>query len=293
MLVIVAGCGFAVPSAATADADGDGPRADTMAETTIDALPLGPFTNIVPLTALDSTGSEDDPTLTGDMLEIYFDHGGDIWFSVRASASAPWPAPQPLAVVNSTSTETTSEITADGLELYFSSNRPGGSGGTEIYVSTRADRGAAFAAPVRVVELESAVEDVTPTSVGDGLVMYLSSTRAGGLGGYDLWRATRPTRTSPWTTPALVTSLASPGTETEPWIDPTETTIYFSGDGAGGRDLWISSRANASSAWGARVPVAELNSAGAEEDPWLSPDGHTMIFASSRTGDYDLYMASR
>ena len=146
---------------------------------------------------------------------------------------------------------------------------------------------------MHVDELATTAEDVTPTLVGNALVMYLSSSRAGGAGGYDLYRAARASRTQPWSAPALVTSLATSGTETEPWVDPTETTLYLSGDGLGGRDLWMSTRSNAGAAWEPRVAVSELNSAGSEEDPWLSPDGHTMIFASSRTGNFDLYMATR
>lgn len=36
-----------------------------------------------------------------------------------------------------------------------------------------------------------------------------------------------------------------------------------------------------------------MNSGGSEEDPWLSIDGHTMFFSSSRTGNYELYTATR
>jgi hypothetical protein len=297
VLVIVAGCGFSVSPGITVDARDariDDGLVDAAAEDApVDGPPLGPFTNIVPLTSLDSVAGEDDPTLTGDMLEIYFDRGGDIWFSVRASVAVGWPAPQALTVVNSAASETTTEISADGLELFFSSTRTGGLGGTDVYVATRPDRASPFGNPVHVDELATTAEDVTPPLVGNALVMYLSSSRAGGAGGYDLYRTARASRTQPWSAPVLVTSLATAGTETEPWVDPTETTLYLSGDGLGGRDLWMSTRSSAGAAWDPRVAVSELNSTGSEEDPWLSPDGHTMIFASSRSGNFDLYMATR
>ncbi len=290
------GCGFSVPAGLGPDPRDDArivEPGEAGADAALDAPALGPFTNIVPLTTLDTLGGEDDATLTGDLLEIYFDRNGDIYSSARATAADPWPTPQPLTVLNSSFGETTPEVSEDGLELFFSSTRGGGAGGTDIYVAKRPGRAAAFGNPLRVVELASNAEDVTPTLVRDNLVMYLSSTRLGGVAGYDLWRTTRPDRSMPWTAPVLIPSLSTTGTETEPWVDATETTIYLSCDGAGGRDIWIATRPDPGSDWQPRTPVAELNSSSAEEDPWLSPDGRTMIFASSRTGNYELYMATR
>ena len=45
-------------------------------------------------------------------------------------------------------------------------------------------------------------------------------------------------------------------------------------------------------AFGAAVPLDELNTDAAEEDPWLSDDGSTIWFASSR-GSSDGAQASR
>ncbi|CAN5923737.1 hypothetical protein BH11MYX3_BH11MYX3_00240 [soil metagenome] len=290
------GCGFSVPSGLGLDPRDDAPVSppgEAGAEAAVDAAVIGPFSNIVPLTTLNTVGAEDDATLTGDLLEIYFDRNGDLYSSARASASDVWPTPQPLTILNSTSGETTPEVSEDGLELFFSSTRIGGAGGNDIYVARRLNRATPFGNPLRVAELSTVSEDVTPTLVHGDLVMYLSSTRVGGVGGYDMWRTTRADRSSPWAAPVLIASLSTAGTETEPWVDPTETTIYLSCDGAGGRDLFIATRADPADAWHARTPVDELNSNGSEEDPWLSPDGHTMIFASSRSGNYELYMATR
>jgi hypothetical protein len=298
LLVAAAGCNFSVPSGAVGgDARDDGSvdmPGDVSADAPIDAQPLGPFTAVTVLSTLSTAGNEDDPTLTGDMLEIYFERSGDIYYSVRTSINDPWPAGQMVTAASSASGETTPEVTLDGLELFFASTRGGGAGGTDIYVTTRANRNAAWGNATRVAELDTASEDVTPTTIGSAaLLMYLSSTRPGGGGGYDLWRTTRPARTQPWAAPVWIPSISSAGTETEPWVDLAETTIYISADGLGGRDLYTATRTDTSSAWGALVPVAELNSAGSEEDPWLSPDGHTMFFASSRAGSADLYMATR
>lgn len=256
------------------------------------AVPLGPWGNITPITEISIGGAEDDPTLTADLLEVYFNLNGDIYGSTRASVAAPWPMPVPIDAVNSaTASETTCEVSPDGLELYFSSNRLGGAGGYDVYVSARQNRGQPFGNPVRLGELASATDDVTPTTFTTGaLVMYLSSVRTGTL---DLFRTTRASRTAAWAMPVLVAELQTSGTETEPTLTPGDTLMILSGDGPGGRDLYMTTRTSPSDPWDTPVPIVELNTAFSEEDPWLSPDGRTLVFASNRGGSYDLYITTR
>src|SRR5690606_25854859 len=71
---------------------------------------------------------EDDPCLTRDQLEIFFDRddgGHDIYTSRRASIANPWPPPAPVVELNSSSTDEHPALSADGLRLYFTSRRSG------------------------------------------------------------------------------------------------------------------------------------------------------------------------
>lgn len=79
--------------------------------------------------------------------------GFDSWVSTRASAQDPWSIPinlnqdnlnkcgqlniDPCPVVNSTANDGAPALSWDGLTLIFYSNRPGGSGGNDLYMSTR------------------------------------------------------------------------------------------------------------------------------------------------------------
>lgn len=80
-----------------------------------------------------------------DGLEIFFESNRpgtlgltDLYVSTRASTSSPWSTPINLgATVNSASGESRASLSFDGRELYFQSNRPGGQGGEDIYVSRR------------------------------------------------------------------------------------------------------------------------------------------------------------
>jgi len=62
----------------------------------------------------------------------------DLWTSKRASTEDPWPEPILIPVLNTKYVEGAHmTFSFDGRAFYFASNRPGGSGSTDIYVTTR------------------------------------------------------------------------------------------------------------------------------------------------------------
>jgi len=62
----------------------------------------------------------------------------DIYVSQRASTSAPWGPPVNLGpTINTPSDEMCAFVSNDGHWLYFVSSRPGGCGGSDLYVSHR------------------------------------------------------------------------------------------------------------------------------------------------------------
>src|SRR5690348_8447546 len=65
--------------------------------------------------------------------------GEDLWVSQRASADAPWgPAMNLGGTINTGANERTPALSRDGHYLFFASDRPGGFGGLDIWVSWRA-----------------------------------------------------------------------------------------------------------------------------------------------------------
>jgi Tol biopolymer transport system component len=64
--------------------------------------------------------------------------GQDLWVSTRATTSDLWSTPVNLGpTVNTTAFDGAAALSFDGTTLYFFSNRPGGSGGNDIWVTTR------------------------------------------------------------------------------------------------------------------------------------------------------------
>ena len=135
--------------------------------------------------------------------------------------------------------------------LYFSSTRPGGfaDGGTDadIYASRRQADGT-FVAAELVPEVNTEHDDARPHVRADGLELLFDSTRPGGLGGADLWSASRTSPDEAWSAPVnLGLNVNSPDAETRPFLSHNGEALYFGSTrgGEGSQDLYVTARQKA------------------------------------------------
>jgi hypothetical protein len=187
---------------------------------------------------LSSTSRTDNPTLTSDLLEIYFTSdrvsgNGDVWFATRASPDAPFGTPAAVAAVNSDSFETSSAISGDGLSLWFGSDRAGGSGGVDIWVSQRLTRAAAWSTPANVVSLNSLDDDIPRPPGQRALVMPMSSTKMAPknpvAGNYQTYLAPRATTGVPFGAPVAILELDYEDRSTvDGFLTDDGLTMFFS-----------------------------------------------------------------
>ena len=89
------------------------------------------------LSELDTSSSNQNPTLTGDQLELFFTStrgasSADVWTAQRASATELFGSPSLVSEVSTSSYETSPAVSLDGLSLYFGSDRSGGTGGLVV-----------------------------------------------------------------------------------------------------------------------------------------------------------------
>ena len=93
-----------------------------------------------------------------------------------------WAAPVNLGpVVNSAFNDQHPSISRDNLSLYFVSNRPGGFGGNDIWVTHRATRDDPWGAPQNLgAVINTSSSDFAPNLTIDGHHLYLNSDRPGG-----------------------------------------------------------------------------------------------------------------
>ncbi len=99
-----------------------------------------------------------------------------------------WTKPQKMALNLEEYSSGHPTISADGKQLFFISDRPGGFGGTDIYVVTRLDKYDAWSEPVNVgPEINTPENEMFPFLDSDGS-LYFSSKGYSGLGGLDVYK---------------------------------------------------------------------------------------------------------
>jgi Tol biopolymer transport system component len=75
-----------------------------------------------------------------------------------------------------------------------------------------------------------------------------------------------------------------------------DLTMYFQSDrasGIGSSDLYLARRASVGEAFAAPELITELCSLLSDTDPWVAPDQRTIYFASDRSGNMEIYQATR
>ncbi|MBN2315601.1 MAG: PD40 domain-containing protein, partial [Sedimentisphaerales bacterium] len=173
-----------------------------------DPVNLGPTIN--------TSQAETCAYISADGLELYFSSynrpGGygnyDIWVSRRETIDDDWGEPENLGLsVNSSKIDGGPFLTADGLELYFYSQRSGGYGSDDIWVSRRATKDDPWGEPENLGPIvNSSASESLPFLSYDGLLLlfsedYYGPFRSGGLGNVDMWMSRRMSISDPWGTP--------------------------------------------------------------------------------------------
>jgi Tol biopolymer transport system component len=253
------------------------------------------------------------PAISRNGLSLYISSnrpGGfdlqDIWVSQRVSRGDPWGTPVNLGpTINSGSTEWLPNFSPDGHWMFFISNRVGGCGGTDLWVSFRQNREDDFAweAPMNLgCTINSDGFDGGPNYFQDRktrlLTLYFMSDRLGGLGGFDIY-ASMLRRNGTFGAPALVWELSTPQNDLRTAIrrDGLEMLLYSDRPGGvGSFDLWVSTRETTQDAWSRPVNLGPtVNSDAEDRGPALSRDGTALYFNSNRLGfgGHDLYVTTR
>jgi hypothetical protein len=108
-------------------------------------------------------------------------------------ANSGWSAPVNVgSPINSSASETNATLSPDNLSLYFTSNRAGGLGGDDIWVSHRDCDDCPWEAPVNLGALiNSASAEGAPNLSVDGHLLFFFSGRPGGQGGNDVYVSLR------------------------------------------------------------------------------------------------------
>lgn len=250
-------------------------------------------TNLGPV--INSPARDAEPTFSADGRTMYFNcfdregrTGSDICVSTREGEG--WSEPRIVGAPISTDEylEVEPLLSPDGTELYFMSNRPGGLGGMDIWVSELVEgewgEPRNLGAPINSPDMDHCLYFAGE----DWDVAYWTSTRPGGYGGNDIWMSVRIDGV--WQEAVnLGPAVNSPASEHHSLPSPDGSALYVTSDragGFGGEDIYVTVR-GPDGRWGPLVNLgAAVNSEAHDRCPAFSPDFATFYFDSERSGGY-------
>jgi hypothetical protein len=194
-------------------------------------------------------------------------------------ASAGWTTPESPAFAGD-GVEADPWFTPDGRTLYFISTRTTDGIKKKDLDLWRVDRDADghWGTPQRLPEpVNSSGQEWFPRLARDGW-LYFGSSRPGGFGKTDIWRAREKDGT--WIVENAGASINGPGDEYEPLPSPDGSWMLLEGNDAYYRvrrdgDAWLPRE---------KLPV-EINANGSEIGAAFSPSGRTVLFARDTKGE--------
>lgn len=262
--------------------------ADAQADRSLDAeVPsgFGPVT-MLPGLLLGTRNDDDDPSLTGDLLEIYFNRGSALYVSERDSVASEWNPPQQLTAFMGRSL-TDPVVSRNGLFLVFASITDDATE-RDLRITSRARRGEPWGPDRRIDEVALPDDDVPYWISDDGLEVWFGKERP------QVLQSSRPMIGAAW---SEAQTILTP--------DPDRTLVSVSRstpDGnlvislnTSGQDLLFEMEAHADGGYGTPTPVAIAGIAPDEDvsDGWLSPDGRSLWFTRGGVPQRNIVFAQR
>ena len=144
----------------------------------------------------------------GSQMFVYLDHNlgrkddpyGDIYMSFKKGSSWQKRSKLDYTDLNTEHMEISCSQSPDGNTIVFASNRPGGSGGYDIYMLRKLPNGK-WSAAQNVTSLNTVGDEQYPSFAPDSKTMYFSSDGHKGMGGMDLYQVKWDPNKNTWGEP--------------------------------------------------------------------------------------------
>lgn len=182
----------------------------------------------------------------GTQLYLYKDFSnGDIYISDYKEGK--WTSPVRLnSNINTLSWEPSASISPDQKKLYFVSSRPGGYGGTDLYLSTKQTNGDWGPAINLGPQVNTPFDEDAPFIHMDGKTLYFSSEGHNSMGGYDIFTTIYDEETKKWAVPINIGYPINTAGDDDYFVwSPDGKRGYFSSereDSYGKKDIYMVSR---------------------------------------------------
>ena len=220
--------------------------------------------------------------LSDDELSAYFHSTRGfgvfrVWEAHRTSRMLPFETPTVLV----TTTSLWPTVSVDGLTLVYNANSP-----DDFYVAKRGSASEPFPAATPITDLNTGSNESAPFFGRTTQTLYFARIVPEGSLLQSAWP---PTGAGLET---MIPGVNTASVEQAPVLSRDELTIYFT-RGTPGLEIYAASRATTEDAFAPAAQLAELVSPAGESPTWISPDNCRLYFESSRTSDFDLYVAER
>lgn len=220
-----------------------------------------------------------------------------------------WSEPVNLGpIINTAAADINATVTPDELSLYFTSNRPGGQGLNDLYVSRRATPDSPWETPVNLgTVINTPAAEAGASFSPDGRLMFFHSGRPGGHGLNDIYVSYRadPTDVFAWGPPVNLgpqvnTEMDEAGAEYVTERGRGRATLYFNRSAepvTGLYDIYsVALDRDTPSAVAAPIPELNLPPPASDFAPSLSSNRLELFLTSGRPGTIggnDLWVSTR
>lgn len=172
----------------------------------------------------------------GQEILIYKDDNGDGNIYSTTLNGDIWSEPVKLnSNINSKHWEPSAFISADGHAIYFTSDRPGGFGGRDIYVSQKDSKGEWSKAVNMGALINTKFDEDAPFIHPDGITLFFSSNGHNTMGGFDVFYSSLSDDGIKWQSPINVGyPINSPDDDVFYVVSPDKTKAYYSSFKEGG-----------------------------------------------------------
>lgn len=160
---------------------------------------------------VNTSAHDSTPYLAESDTELYYTSKGsvgsgnwDVWWCTISGDGVVGSGVNIGSQINTSDTEHSPVLSSDGMKLYFGSNRSGGFGGDDIWVSEYI--GGVWEQPTNIGgDVNTAYEERPQWLSDDDNTLVFASNQPGTIGGYDLWYTTN--NGSSWGAPANFGSI--------------------------------------------------------------------------------------
>jgi hypothetical protein len=258
---------------------------------------LGAFTPPRVVVPLSPSPHDHAASMTGDLLEVVFESrstgNDDPWHAIRASSAAPWDPPRRLDELATDEIESAFQISADGRALSFTR-------GSTLYATWRAARTDPWQPPEPSPFVALAggrhLYNASPTPSLLATVVQADSDVPGDS---NLYLSVRRHVDDGWGPLQPLPGINTTFDEMKGHISDDLRFLYFASDRPGGQgtsfDIYFAQRASPDEPFGRIELVVELSATDMDNDPWVSADGHVILYSSYRDSNegWALYEARR